>query len=171
VVITDLDEEWLEPQTRKLSSLQRKLLREALRGYARRELHLIHGAFEPGSFELKSMMSQFKEGERRASARAAAGLSIARLIGRGLLECCARGRWRLTQNGLEVALRLNPDFNLPTAEELAPEIEFAKAISANPWCIRDKRRKARRTLLRHRKQLAQNAARTAEPQMPDPEYS
>jgi hypothetical protein len=160
MVITELDKEWLESQTRKLSALQRELLREALRGYAMRAFHLVHGAFEPGSFELKSMMRQFEEGERRASRRAAAGLSIARLIRRGLLECCARGRWRLTSEGLEVALRLEPDFNLPTTEELAPELELAKAVSGHPWARRDKRRKARRTLLRHQKRLAQTAGRT-----------
>jgi len=108
MVITELDKEWLQSQTRKLSSLQRELLREALRGYARRALHLVHGKFEPGSFELKSMMRQFEKGERRASKRAAAGLSIARLVRRGFLECCTRGRWRLTVQGLEVALRLEP---------------------------------------------------------------
>jgi len=154
MVITELDEEWLESQTRKLSALQRELLRKALRGYAMRALHLIHGKFEPGSFELKSMMRQFEAGRVRACARAAAGLSITRLMARGLLECCARGRWRLTSNGLEVALRLEPEFNLPTAEELAPQLELAKAINAMPMFTRDKRRKARRTLLRHQKRLA-----------------
>ena len=115
MVITELDKEWLRSQTRKLSSLQRELLIEALRGYAMRPFHLIHGKFEPGSFRLQGMMSQFEKGERRASRRAAAGLSIARLVRRGLLECCCtRGRWRLTLKGLDVALRLNPDFNLPT---------------------------------------------------------
>jgi hypothetical protein len=108
MVITELDKEWLRSQTRKLSSLQRKLLREALRGYAMRAEQQASGQFEPGSFELKGMMRQFEEGERRACARAAAGLSIARLIRRGLLERCAHGRWRLTPNGLEVALRLWP---------------------------------------------------------------
>src|SRR6516162_4553700 len=137
MVITELDKEWLGSQIRKLSSLQRELLREALRGYAMRPFHLIHGAFEPGSFELKSMMSQFEKSERRACARAAAGLSITRLMARGLLERCTRGRWRLTSKGLEVALRLEPDFNLPTAEELAPQLELAKAISVHPWAIRD----------------------------------
>jgi hypothetical protein len=60
-------------------------------------LNLVHGKFDPGSFALKSMMRQFEKGRVRACARAAAGLSIARLIRRGLLECCARGRWRLTK--------------------------------------------------------------------------
>jgi hypothetical protein len=155
MVITELDKEWLESQTRKLSSLQRKLLREALKGYARRLLHLARKESEPGSFELKNMMWQFEKGRVRACARAAAGLSITRLMARGLLECCARGRWRLTSKGLEVALRLEPDFNLPTAEELAPELKLAEAINVYPRFARDKRRKARRTLLRHRKRLAQ----------------
>jgi hypothetical protein len=90
-------------------------------------------------------MEQFEKGERRASARAAAGLSIARLVRRGLLECCTRGRWRLTLKGLEVALRLEPDFNLPTLEELAPKLEFAEAISAVPRFASARRRKLRRT--------------------------
>jgi hypothetical protein len=39
-------------------------------------------------------------------------------------------------------------------EELAPEIEFAKAINAVPMFARSKRAKLRRTLLRHQKRLA-----------------
>jgi hypothetical protein len=109
VVITELDEDWLKSQTLKLSALQRKLLREALGSYARRALHPVHGAFEPGSFGLKGMMSQYEEGQVRACARAAAGLSIARLVRRGLLECCSRGWWRLTETGIEVAKALHPN--------------------------------------------------------------
>src|SRR5262249_4790540 len=114
----------------KLSKAQRELLREGLRGYAMRPFHLVHGKFAPGSFELKGMMSQFEDRRVRASKRAAAGLAIVRLVKRGLLERCARGRWRLSSAGLEVALRLEPDFKLPSVEELGPQLELAAAINA-----------------------------------------
>ena len=149
MVITELDQEWFGSQTRKLSLAQRELLREGLRSYARRALHLVHGKFAPGSFELKGLMYEFEKGRVRAARRAAAGLSIARLLARGLLERCARGRWRLTSAGLEVALRLEPDFKLPSVEELAPQLELAKAISGHPRFARPQRRKekARRSSL------------------------
>jgi hypothetical protein len=73
---------------------------------------------------------QFEDRRVRASRRAAAGLSIARLIKRGLLECCAGGRWHLTQAGLKVARRLNPQSKPPTERELARSIALRKAISA-----------------------------------------
>jgi len=57
-----------------------------------------------------------------------AGLSIARLAKRGLLECCARGRWRLTRAGLALARRLCPDLKAPTKRELARNIALRKAI-------------------------------------------
>jgi len=57
-----------------------------------------------------------------------AGLSIARFAKRGLLECCARGRWRLTRAGHAPARRLCPDFKAPTKRELARNIALRKAI-------------------------------------------
>jgi hypothetical protein len=75
-------------------------------------------------------MKQFKDRRVRASRRAAAGLSIARLIKRGLLERCSRGRWRLTAEGLPAARRLCPDFKLPTKRKLAGNIALRQAIQS-----------------------------------------
>ena len=75
-------------------------------------------------------MMDFEDRRVRASRRAAAGLSIARLIKRGLLERCSRASWRLTPTGLKVARRLNPQCKPPTKRELARNIALRKAISA-----------------------------------------
>ena len=74
-------------------------------------------------------MSQFEDRRIRASRRAAAGLSIARLIKRGLLERCSRGKWRLSAAGLKVARRLYPDIKRPTKRQLAADIALRKAVS------------------------------------------
>jgi hypothetical protein len=131
MVITELDKEWLQSQTRKLSALQRKLLREALRRSRRRD-----GEVEPGSFGVQSMMSQIEDGQVRARKRAAAGLSIARLIKRGLLErCCTRGRWRLTETGIEVAkvLARFESWKSPhNSENLSIELRFRRSTKIPP---------------------------------------
>ena len=74
-------------------------------------------------------MMDFEDRRVRASRRAAAGLSIARLIKRGLVECCSRGKWRLTPAGLKLARRLYPGIKPPTKRQLANDIALRKAIS------------------------------------------
>src|SRR5215831_18543337 len=132
VVITELDAEWLEGQTKKLSALQRKLLAEGLRmHHYHRPVAIACGLPNPGCFRLDLMMSGcYKDRRLRASRRAAAGRAIRRLIVRGLLECCARGRWRLSQTGLAVTLALNPQAKPPSEEELAANIALRKAALA-----------------------------------------
>ena len=112
-----------------LSALQRTLLRYGLMAYHRTPLDLACGLPDVGSFRLQALMIAFEDRRERASRRAAAGLSVARLIRHGLLECCARGRWRLTPAGLKVAWRLYPDIKPPTKRQLAADIALRKAIS------------------------------------------
>src|SRR5690348_14372188 len=73
-----------------LSPLQRSLLKDGLFShYYTRPLQLALRLPEPGCFGLKELMTEFKDRRERACRRAAAGLSIPRLIKRGLLECCS----------------------------------------------------------------------------------
>jgi hypothetical protein len=111
-----------------MSDLQRSLLRDGLLAYYRRPLDIACQLPDVGSFRLQALMMQYEDRRVRASRHAAAGLSIARLIKRGLLECCTRGRWRLTPAGLAVARRLNPQCKPPTKRELAADIALRKAI-------------------------------------------
>jgi len=113
-----------------MSALQRSLLRQGLMAYHCRPLDIACQLDEPGCFGLKAMMTNFEDRRERASRRAGAGLSIARLIKRGFLESCARGRWRLTPAGLALARRLNPDLRPPTKQQLARNIALRKALSA-----------------------------------------
>ncbi len=76
-------------------------------------------------------MKGFENRRIRASRRAAAGLAIARLIQRGLLEHCERaGRWRLSVAGLSLARRLYPELKPPTKRQLASDIAFVQVFSA-----------------------------------------
>ena len=59
---------------------------------------------------------------------AARGTLIARLAKRGLPECCARGRRRLTRAGLALARRLTLQITPPTKRELAYIIDLHKGI-------------------------------------------
>jgi hypothetical protein len=113
-----------------IALLQRSLLRYGLMVHYRTPLDLACGLPDVGCFSLKAMMMDFEDRRVRASRRAAAGLSIARLIKRGLLERCSRASWRLTPTGLKVARRLNPQCKPPTKRELARNIALRKAISA-----------------------------------------
>jgi hypothetical protein len=132
-----------------LSALQRSLLKRGLlANYYQRPLAVACHLPHPGCFKLGTLITDFEDRRERASRRAAAGLSIARLIKRGLLECCARGRWRLTPAGLKVAWRLNPDFKRPTKRELARNIALRKAIQIwedeHPTLSGRRRRRAKR---------------------------
>jgi hypothetical protein len=91
-----------------MSDLQRSLLRHGLWAYYRTPFDIACRLPDPGCFRLRAMTMDFEDRRVRASRRATAGLSIARLIKRGLVECCARGRWRLTPAGLKIARRLYP---------------------------------------------------------------
>jgi hypothetical protein len=87
MVITELD-------TDGLSALQRDLLGRALAG---------EKCLAPGYLELQALMRAEPDRAKRAVRRAAAGRAVARLVKRGLLECCGRGKWRLSEAGVEVA--------------------------------------------------------------------
>jgi hypothetical protein len=113
-----------------MSALQRALLKRGLAAYHNRALAIACRLSDPGSFTLGSLIADFEDRRERARRRAAAGLSIARLIRRGLLEWCARGRWRLTPAGLKVARRIWLDVKPTTKRELARHIALRKAISA-----------------------------------------
>src|SRR6516162_8237163 len=63
-----------------LSALQRTLLRYGLRAYNSKALHIACGLAGPGSFELRSLITDIDDRRERVSRRAAAGLSFARLI-------------------------------------------------------------------------------------------
>jgi|SRR6516162_2581189 hypothetical protein len=102
MVITELE-------TGQLSVLQRDLLARALLA-----LHpgpIDQAGKEPytGCLELKAIMRAEANRAKRAVRRAAAGRAVARLVKRGLLEYCARGKWRLTETGIEIAKVLHPN--------------------------------------------------------------
>jgi hypothetical protein len=114
----------------KLASLQEALLKRGLHAYYRAPLDIACHLDNPGCFGLKSMMRDFENRRVRATRRAAAGLSIARLIKKGLLQCYSRGHWRLSAAGLAVARRLYPEVKAPTERQPAADIALRKAISA-----------------------------------------
>jgi hypothetical protein len=113
--------------------------------YYRTPLDLACQLDDPGCFGLKAMITDSEDRRERASRRAAAGVSIARLIKRGLLEWRVRGTWRLTPAGLKVARRLYPDLRHPTRRELARHIALRKAIAvwedAHPTLAGKRRRR------------------------------
>ncbi len=115
-----------------LSQLQRSLLRDGLVACWRGPLDLACGRPEGGCFQIRFAMKGFENRRIRASRRAAAGLAIARLIRRGLLERCSRrGRWRLSVAGLALARRLYPKIKRPTRRQLASDIALVLAMSAS----------------------------------------
>src|SRR5258708_30000567 len=106
-----------------LSGLQRSLIRDGLVAYWREPLDLACGRSDAGCFQIRFTMKGFENRRIRASRRAAAGLAIARLIRRGLVErCTARGRWRLTRAGVSLARRLFPKVKRPTKLQLATDV-------------------------------------------------
>jgi hypothetical protein len=104
-------------RARNLSDLQRELLKKALRAYCNKPMDIAvreedPGCFgvqtvgrvpDPDAFSLRRKKANKEERRKNASLRSAAGLSVARLIKRGLVECCSRGKWRLcwAQSGTE----------------------------------------------------------------------
>jgi len=112
-----------------LSALQESLLRYGLLAYHRRPLDIACQLPDVAGFTLKAMMMDFEDRRERASRRAAAGLSLAPLIKRGLLECPSRGSWRLTPAGFKVARRLYPDIKPPSKRQLAHNIALRKALA------------------------------------------
>ena len=134
-----------------LSPLQRELLQDALRAFYLTPLDKacpIPGR-PPGSFELKSQMTDFEDRQERHRRRSVAGCSIARLVGRGLLESVCRGRWRLTKTGLTLARRLYPALAPPTKRELAPTLALRRAaqhvIAEHPTLFGKRRRRTKST--------------------------
>jgi hypothetical protein len=113
----------------QLSPLQRSLLKRGLAAWHTKALAIDCQVCAPDSFKSGSMITNFEDRRERASRRAAAGLSIERLIKRGLLERCARGSWRLTPTGLRVARGLYPDLKPPTKRRLAHGIALRKPLS------------------------------------------
>jgi hypothetical protein len=101
--------------------------------YYRTPLDLACQLDDPGCFGLKAMITDSEDRRERASRRAAAGLSIARLVARGLLEHCARGRWRLTPAGVELAAALHPEVQPLSERELkrrlAQDASLREALS------------------------------------------
>jgi hypothetical protein len=114
----------------QLSPLQRSLLKRGLSAWHTKALGIACQLSDPDSFKLGSLITDFEDRRERASRRAAAGLSVERLIKRGLLERCARGSWRLTPTGLRLARRLYPELKPPTKRQLAHSIALRKALSA-----------------------------------------
>ena len=85
MVITELE-------TGRLSVLQRDLLARALLALQARPINQTCGEPYPGCLELKAIMRAETDRDKRAVRRAATGRAVARLVYRGLLECCARGK-------------------------------------------------------------------------------
>jgi restriction endonuclease Mrr len=112
----------------RLSALQKSLLEKGLRAALQSD---------SGCFGLKATRGQDPETGRqlpitdhrkRAAHRAAAGLSVRRLVDRGLVESHSRGKWRLTPRGVKVARKLYPEIKPPTKREVASEIAFRATI-------------------------------------------
>jgi hypothetical protein len=130
-----------------LSDLQRKLLKGALRSYYDKPFHVAIQREDPGCFDVRTFGRTYpdpntfslrwkkasnEERRKNASLRSAAGLSVARLIKRGLVESCSRGKWRLTGAGLEVARELWPKLKPMSKREVASAIAFWEMSGAWP---------------------------------------
>ena len=120
-----------------LSVQQQKLLRDGLRAHYRIPLDLAGHVADPGCFGVKEgrkidietgcllpiLDQKAREVRRTSKARA-----VARLVTRGLVECCARGKWRLTARGVTVARDLYPLVKPMTKQQLRSDIAFREAI-------------------------------------------
>jgi hypothetical protein len=105
-----------------LSPLQQALLKRGLFWYYRTPLDEARGIPFPGSFWIRSLMRKVKDRAERHRRRAAAGLSLHRLTGRGLLEHCSRGSWRLTPAGVKLASGLYPEIKPLTKEQVEEQL-------------------------------------------------
>jgi|SRR6516164_5624808 len=116
----------------RLSALQQQLLKIGLMCYHRTPLDVALEAAFAGCFGLKGLMRKFEDRRERHRRRSAFGLSVARLIKRGLLESPVRGRWRLTLTGVKLASALYPEIKPLTKrqlkEQLAPTLALRTAI-------------------------------------------
>jgi hypothetical protein len=122
-----------------LSVQQKKLLGDGLRAHYRRPLDLAGHMADPGCFGVKEgrkidietgrvlPISNRKAREVRRTSKARA---IARLVTRGLVECCARGKWRLTARGLATAKALWPLVKPMTKQQPRSDIAFREAVHA-----------------------------------------
>ena len=121
--------------------MQKNLLAKGLQAYYRTPLNIGCGVADPGCFGLKENRELDPETMRpkpiadhkeRAAHRAAAGLSIVRLVNRGLVKGCSRGKWRLTPKGVRVAKVLWPEIvplsKREVAAAIASDIELRNAI-------------------------------------------
>lgn len=103
----------------------------------------------PGCFHAKEIGlfdENLEDRGKVAAKRAGAGLSIARLINRGLVKNCARGCWRLTARGLKVARQLYPEEKKPTKRELARNITWRIVAAESIDRLRLERMRERRLL-------------------------
>jgi hypothetical protein len=106
------------------------LLKTALQAHYRRPLDLAVGSGCPGCFGVKAMMTKYEDKKQRATRRADTGRSIARLVARGLVECCARGKWRLTKRGATLARALYPEIVPLSKRGVASTIALREAVHA-----------------------------------------
>jgi hypothetical protein len=98
-----------EAELSKLSGLQKALLKKGLEAHCARALDHVYRIEPEGSFGIKTMLKEVEDRRERARRRASAGRSIERSMGRGHLESCSWGRWRLTANGVTAARKLFPE--------------------------------------------------------------
>jgi hypothetical protein len=140
----------------KLSVLQKKLLKNALMAHCRTPLDLADRNEDPGCFTVRTVgrappdpeifslrwkKANKEERRKNASLRAAAGLSVRRLVTRGLVERCSRGKWRLTAKGVAVAQQFYPEIQPMSKEEVARTIAFREALHAAKPGLRRRRKR------------------------------
>jgi hypothetical protein len=134
-----------EAELSKLSRLQKALLKKGLEAHCVRALDIAYGIEGPGSFGIATMMKEVEDRRERARRRAAAGKSIDRLIGRGLLESCGRGSWRLTSIGFQAGKKLYPGVRELSARELEKHNALREMIDSwiheHPWLSKRRRSK------------------------------
>jgi hypothetical protein len=138
----------IEAELSKLSSLQKALLKKGLEAHCVRALDIAFGIEGPGSFGIRTMLKEVEDRRVRAERRAVAGRSLERLIGRGLLESCWWGSWRLTASGVKVAKKLYPEVKELSARELERIRALHQRINAwideHPWVTKRPRRSSAR---------------------------